>query len=1218
MAGMPFKVKAIYEYTSQHDDDLKFPIGQVINVTELEGDDWYVGDYTDASGAKHDGLFPKNFVERYEPEVPSRPARAARPKSMLQQSQPPQAQAVPQPTRGQEDEEQEDVPVVPAASKPQPQPPSVDIPEPSRKDEEVKSPPSATREPVAQATPPAPKPAPAELAATSTAKAGPPPIAPKSNAFKDRIAAFNSAGAAPVAPLGTKAPRNDYIKKPFVAPPPSRNAYIPPVQKVEPVHKPYIRDEDPEIRQREEEDHAAAEAAGLTGDSHGPAAEDEEDAPKPMSLKERMALLQKEQEAARNRHAVEAPRKKPPVKKASESSERSIPPPVPAHEAAEEGEGLERVPTQRKSLDVNRERPRVPSSQRRPADPMSPLPSAPAHEILSGGEEADQSGAGELTEDDTGTIGPGDDEDEKPLPGPRAAAAPLHGADVGNEEDTIENQGDDEEEELDEEEQRKQRLRERMARLAGGQQGGGPFNPFGMPPAAAPAAKKRSTREKHPEEEAAASAPQIPQMLAMPGMGGAMPKVRSPEVEEPDHMSRAGTIPRDVEADDENEEPTPPRRSTTMDRGEAPPVPKDRPVPAAPQERAVHPLPPSDTSRPVPRPPPTESRPVPPPPPAAALTSPGPGSESDDEMSMHAKRSSTEHSGIEPPLPIRTGAPPVPARELPQSPGNKRISAFGNEPSSATSDKRASRVPPPVPGSDIMSPGSPRPPPPPPPTAVPTRTNTDFLAAANEETERGESDYEGDYDTDIASSAPHKDALKGHAREPSDSTTADEMTPVSSPPPLPQQNAPRAVPPPPPQAAPPKSRPSMDTPRAPPPVPPPTGRQTQDDDDEYDPYKYTEASRAPPPQVPGAIPIAAPPIPPDVPSMIHEESSADDMPTPGPAPPPRRSTERAPPPPPAAERAPPMPPVSTQPPPPVQPGISRSATRQSMDTQRQVSGARRSMEQSRPAGDQGQMAHDLDLSQDTQWWTAPQPLPPSLQARNGIDILSESEESQKSRRGGRTTISKDIYILYMDYSQTVITAQYDSKDPSDIQLEQRHEPPPPKPRQDQLEDYWQRFGRRIAEQVGSVGHSKKDSTVSDGTPAALPLESIKAHADALLPIGTRAYGALVYANLANASILQNDEIRPGDIITVRNAKFEGHHGTMRQKYKAEYGTHASGAGHVGVVEEWDGTRRAVRVWEQGREKKGGVRSEKLRLGDLRSGEVRVWRVVGREWVGWAD
>ncbi|GEQ70909.1 hypothetical protein JCM33374_g4589 [Metschnikowia sp. JCM 33374] len=56
--SVPFKVKALYEYKSEYDDDLQFAAGQVITVTEIEDDDWYSGTYGGQSG-----LFPKNFVE---------------------------------------------------------------------------------------------------------------------------------------------------------------------------------------------------------------------------------------------------------------------------------------------------------------------------------------------------------------------------------------------------------------------------------------------------------------------------------------------------------------------------------------------------------------------------------------------------------------------------------------------------------------------------------------------------------------------------------------------------------------------------------------------------------------------------------------------------------------------------------------------------------------------------------------------------------------------------------------------------------------------------------------------------------------------------------------------------------------------------------------------------------------------------------------------------
>ncbi|KAK5138167.1 hypothetical protein LTR08_004862 [Meristemomyces frigidus] len=1210
MAAPPFKVRAVYDYSSEHADDLKFPNGQIIQVTEFEGDDWYAGHYTDASGRQQEGIFPMNFVEKYEPEVPTRPTRAARPKSVFVAPKPAPAPA----QREEEDPEEE---AMPSPVAPKPQPPPVQIPAASSKAENPRSPQSSTSQktPITRSEPPAaPKPAPVEPVsqASTPSRAGPPPIAPKSNAFKDRIAAFNKAEQPPVAQIqpGKLAPRHDYtIKKPFVAQPPIRNAYIPPAAKVEPVHKPYMREEDPEIKQKQDEDRAAAEAAGLTGNPPAPQTqEEEEDAPKPMlSLKERMAMLRREQEAQQARHADATPyrEKKAPPKQPSGSSERAV---VPEGE----DEGVERVRSpavERQSLDMPRERPRVSSGQRQPLPPVS---AAPEHEIL-GGEEADHTSVGEAaTEDRAGAVAR-DESDERSAQAVRAPADSAQEPDVG--EEGNETEAGEEEEELDEEEQRKQRLRERMAKLSGGQ-GAGPFNPFGAPPPTAAPAKKRTTKDTAAADERGISSPLQQQMVAVPGMGGmSMPRMQSPEPDATHQVIRRETAPeQDTEVDEESEELLPPpRRSTAEDRGAPPPVLKERPVPQPPtQPRAVPPPPaptPSESMRPTPRPPPTESRPLPPPPPPATPMSPGPGSESDDEMSVHAKRSSNETSGVETPLPVRTGAPPVPtSRDVPprppQSPltNNKRVSYFNSEPSSATSDRRASRVPPPIPGVSGSPVTSPRPPPPPPPTAAPpSRQNTDLQVPVD--TERGESDYEGDYDTDIASSAKHKDALKAHNRVPSldDSTTADELTPP--------QSAPRAVPPPPPSAMP-MTRQSIDAPRAPPPVPPPTREETVEDN--YDPYRYPEASRPPPP-VPSGATIPAFPIP-----LLSEprtegadDSSADEVP--GGAALPRKSTDRAPPQPLQAapqERAPPMPPIATSqlPPPP-----ARSATRQSLDVAKSPAVGRASMDQQgRPNADQlGQIAQDVDLSHGTQWWTASQPLPPALQKRNGIDLLSESEESQKAKRGGRTTISKDIYVLYMDYSQTIITAQYDSRDPTDVILEQRHEPPPPRLRQDQLESYWQRFGIKIAAAANSVGNSKKDAVVGDGSSYSLPLELIKTQSEALLPVGTRAYGALVYANLANASTQQFDEIRPGDILTARNAKFEGHHGTMRQKYKQDYGP-----SHVAVVDEWDGTRRAVRAWEQGREKKEKVRSEKFRLGDLRSGEVRVWRVVGRDWVGW--
>ncbi|KAG9538259.1 hypothetical protein KCV01_g26696, partial [Aureobasidium melanogenum] len=264
-----------------------------------------------------------NFVERYEPEIPSRPAR--RPVSEIR-SPPPQP-PVPEPAPGafpeEADEDDDDdsfaePPPVPAQSKSVVEPEAAPAPLPPRDlsppavrqtappppaQETARSLPPQGEPAVARETikspPPAPKPAPSEPVKSEPVKADPPkkeppPVSSKPSSFRDRIAAFNNAGAAPVAPFKPAAPT--FVKKPFVAPPPSKNAYIPP-PKAEPVQKIYRREEDPDIQKEQAQADENAAKAGLLPSDHpqSPTGEEDEDQPKPQSLKERIAMLQKQQ-----------------------------------------------------------------------------------------------------------------------------------------------------------------------------------------------------------------------------------------------------------------------------------------------------------------------------------------------------------------------------------------------------------------------------------------------------------------------------------------------------------------------------------------------------------------------------------------------------------------------------------------------------------------------------------------------------------------------------------------------------------------------------------------------------------------------------------------------------------------------------------------------------------------------------------------------------------
>ena len=607
-----------------------------------------------------------------------------------------------------------------------------------------------------------------------------------------------------------------------------------------------------------------------------------------------------------------------------------------------------------------------------------------------------------------------------------------------------------------------------------------------------------------------------------------------------------------------------------------------------------------ETARPIP--PPSKSPP----------TSADPGNESDDELSTHARNMSLNAIADDKPVPTPLAGAAVPPP--PEHGDLRRSSTYdSSSPRSPTGggEKRMSRPAPPVPTSPPSSPPRNRAPPPPPPGSLPRRstadsrtstTTTPHARQAGEVEGEEVTEYDGDYDTDIAPGDKFKDSLKAPGTDSSvdeTATTDDFQSPPPSrqaPPPLP--TAPRGVPPPPPSQ--PKSRGSVDIPRGPPP-PPPMAPPAQPEDDEYDPFRYTNPQHGlAAPAAPPSIPMGRPPQPAepdddddlyDASPVAHEQQSPSSqdkrmsgaIPLVGAAP----LAGAA-----AAAAAP----------------TGARSNRASLDVPRSQPSVRRSVDVPRPSVDHGFIATDIDLAEQSGWWTQPNTPPPAIQNRK--DVRFEMEESTASKRGGKSNVTKDIYVLFMDYSQTVITVNYDARNPSDVSsFEQRQEPPPHQPRQDQLEEAHSQIGTRIDTAVNAV----QNSTVGDGTPFGLIQHLLEPLPNVLLPIGTRAFGAVVYTNLANATVQQFDEIRAGDLVSFRNARFQGHRGTMHQKYSAEVGK----PDHVGVVVDWDGTKKKIRAWEQGRESRK-VKMESFRLGDLRSGECKVWRVMSRNFVGWEN
>ncbi|KAG8531560.1 uncharacterized protein KY384_003190 [Bacidia gigantensis] len=1137
MTTPPFRVKALFDYTSQEEDDLNFKGDQIITVTEEEDADWYYGEFEDESGAKQEGLFPRNFVKAFEPERPPRPARSGKTKRDAE----PHAS----------DDHGASVAPTPDVSSPRAQPPSSSGPArqtaDSRRDQGPAADPQSPKDAVSAST--------ADVAAPKLPPVNPkppPPAAekPSSNAFRDRINAFNKPAAPPVTPmkpggLGASG-GSGFIKKPFVAPPPSKNAYVPPPRQPPP-QKGYRREDDPELSKTSETalDEINAPATSSVLD------ESEQDQPKPTTLKDRIALLQKQQMEQAARHA-EASQKKEKQKRPAKSADDEE---LPVDHDEQETEVLEKVESAenagKRSIDAAR-RHRKSKEEAAVTSPRAVF----TGEILSDGNEADQSGAGD-TEDGEETSTGKDD------------------SDGGGEED--EENGEDE---IDPEVKRRMEIRERMAKMSGGM---GMAAMFGAPGGLQ---SKSSTKKSSGSSERKGSG-QASHATDSPAASTVAPVPIMPDLHEVQSPDQAvGDVGKEDDGEDEELQ----LNSFIQGRNpeHVPDVEETHQEPLAPtrlsSERSI--VPPLPQARPVPRPPPSRE-----------LLSPSEGSASDDELSSYDRRTTGEDST----QPLgKEGPPPQPKSPIPYRPQpppsrpsedtvheTEKFPSMSDEPPKRTI--RAPIAPAPIPPTSPATQN--RAPPPPPPLGIPPRraaAGEKFPVHGSTTHKRRDSDeevteYDGDYDTDIASGTTHKDALKAHTKAPSfedDSITEESSLhhsglPSIGPPPA---AAPRAIPPLPPSASHPK-RQSSDMPRGAPPPPPPP-KQT-DADEDYDPYRYTAPVHGlSTPQREDMQMTWTP--------TVEEPDPAFSSPS---------SQHR---------RGPSLNQLhSQQAQSPNMSAPTSSLPRHSSDVQRTSTSIRRSTDVGRPSNEYF-MAGDVDLAQASQWWTRANAPPQAFQNRQ--DIIFEVDENSTTKRGGKKSIAKEVYVLYMDYSQTIVSAHYETADPiTPSVLEQRHEPPPRSPRQDELEGAHGSIGVRLAESA----KSKEGTTIGEGSPHSLPLEIITSIPDALRPVGIRAYGAVVYANLANASVQQHDEIRPGDVVTFRNAKFGGHKGPMKAKYSLEVGK----PDHVGIVVDWDGTKKKLRAWEQGRESKK-VKAESYKLGDMKSGEVKVWRVMGRSWVNW--
>lgn len=230
-------------------------------------------------------------------------------------------------------------------------------------------------------------------------------------------------------------------------------------------------------------------------------------------------------------------------------------------------------------------------------------------------------------------------------------------------------------------------------------------------------------------------------------------------------------------------------------------------------------------------------------------------------------------------------------------------------------------------------------------------------------------------------------------------------------------------------------------------------------------------------------------------------------------------------------------------------------------------------------------------------------LPPTVAGRPDAILYADTSSADGVHRA-------DIYMLFEDYSTTTISLAFQDDDAEESQttLTQRHNFAPPKPSGAQLKQWAASLGVSVARLASDVA-KQSSAPVGDGSPGAF-VGHVLAQLPALSPVGT-SLGALLLTQVGATQMeTPADEVRPGDLVWCHHADFRG------KKGLAPYHT-TLGASEptTAIVVEVESKKNKLRcVLQSPAQKKGAPEEVSLRMDDLKSGVVKVFRVPPRQ--GW--
>ncbi|QLL33559.1 hypothetical protein HG536_0E04700 [Torulaspora globosa] len=262
-----------------------------------------------------------------------------------------------------------------------------------------------------------------------------------------------------------------------------------------------------------------------------------------------------------------------------------------------------------------------------------------------------------------------------------------------------------------------------------------------------------------------------------------------------------------------------------------------------------------------------------------------------------------------------------------------------------------------------------------------------------------------------------------------------------------------------------------------------------------------------------------------------------------------------------------------------------------------------SLQRRTTTGDGLEAAHESSVEFDPTdlWWlhkTAPSKLfsPKS-------NYLMEVDDHLIKKRLSQSIMVRDFYFLFEDYSQLHLSLTFDIDNPqATVQSTQRFVALKNNP--ELLSTSSEKYGSYIIQRASELIQSQNPDFVNS-ILSQLSNEIV-------MPIESRTYGVVLLSYKAgqtlNLEALRS--IRAGDILVIRKGKFETHR-KLGPKEVVKVGMEA--VPHTAVVTEYDHSKNKLRVIEQ---KDGKITQTGYRLEHMKAGKLKIFRVIGRDYVGW--